>query len=345
MAEKVCLQPCLGLRKESVLCRQAFYVVHEDMRPEQTVLGCGPALNANVQEDLDFINDVPGAGAWRRARRTAPPSWSPRRAADRDPYAARHRPGEGAGDRPRRPARGPEHRHGRSRGAGAGEAPRRDGGRTAGSRQPARRRGTDMRTRRRFLESAIAEFIGTLILVFFGVGAVNAAVLAGVTQGLWQVAAIWAVGVALAIYATGGDQRRAHQPRDHRRPRRRGAASRSGRSRPTSSPRWPAPSAARSSSTASSTVCVVHFETAHHLVRGGPGSELAAMVFGEYFPNPAMFGTTPEAYPQVTLLTGLPGGGDRHRLPGLLRLHPHRPTATPSARATRCRSSSVSPSP
>lgn len=59
MAEKVCLQPCLGLRKESVLCRQAFYAVHEDMRPEQTVLGCAPALNANVQEDIDFITLYP----------------------------------------------------------------------------------------------------------------------------------------------------------------------------------------------------------------------------------------------------------------------------------------------
>jgi uncharacterized metal-binding protein len=59
MAEKVCLQPCLGLRKESVLCRQAFYVVHEDLRPEQTVLGCAPALNANVQEDIDFITMYP----------------------------------------------------------------------------------------------------------------------------------------------------------------------------------------------------------------------------------------------------------------------------------------------
>jgi uncharacterized metal-binding protein len=55
MAEKVCLQPCLGLRKEAILCRQAFYVVHEDLRPEQTVLSCGPALNASVQEDVDFI--------------------------------------------------------------------------------------------------------------------------------------------------------------------------------------------------------------------------------------------------------------------------------------------------
>ncbi len=59
MPDKVCLQPCLGLRKEAVLCRQAFYVVHEDLRPETTVLGCGPALNANVQEDVDFINIYP----------------------------------------------------------------------------------------------------------------------------------------------------------------------------------------------------------------------------------------------------------------------------------------------
>ena len=59
MSGKVCLQPCLGLRKEAVLCRQAFYVVHEDLRPDQTVLGCGPALNANVQEDLDFIEMYP----------------------------------------------------------------------------------------------------------------------------------------------------------------------------------------------------------------------------------------------------------------------------------------------
>jgi uncharacterized metal-binding protein len=59
MAEKVCLQPCLGLRKEAVLGRQALYVVHEDLRPEQTELGCGPALNADVQEDVDFINMFP----------------------------------------------------------------------------------------------------------------------------------------------------------------------------------------------------------------------------------------------------------------------------------------------
>jgi uncharacterized metal-binding protein len=59
MAEKVTLQPCLNQDKLSVLARQACYVVHEDFRPEQTALGCGPALNARVQEDIDFIQMYP----------------------------------------------------------------------------------------------------------------------------------------------------------------------------------------------------------------------------------------------------------------------------------------------
>jgi uncharacterized metal-binding protein len=59
MAEKVTLQPCLNQDKLSVLARQACYVVHEDYRPEQTALGCGPALNAKVQEDVDFIQLYP----------------------------------------------------------------------------------------------------------------------------------------------------------------------------------------------------------------------------------------------------------------------------------------------
>ena len=40
-----------------------------------------------------------------------------------------------------------------------------------------------MTARPQLARECLAEFIGTLILVFFGVGAVNAAVLAGVTQG------------------------------------------------------------------------------------------------------------------------------------------------------------------
>jgi uncharacterized metal-binding protein len=59
MAKKVTLQPCLNQDKLSVLARQACYVLHEEWRPEETALGCGPALNARVQEDLDFIHLFP----------------------------------------------------------------------------------------------------------------------------------------------------------------------------------------------------------------------------------------------------------------------------------------------
>ncbi len=59
MAQKVTFQPCLNQDKLSVLARQACYVVHEEWRPEQTALGCGPALNARVQEDMDFIQLYP----------------------------------------------------------------------------------------------------------------------------------------------------------------------------------------------------------------------------------------------------------------------------------------------
>ena len=52
----------------------------------------------------------------------------------------------------------------------------------------------------RFAPALAGEFAGTFILVFFGVGAVNAAVATGAQQGLWQVAVVWALGVSLGIY-------------------------------------------------------------------------------------------------------------------------------------------------
>lgn len=54
--------------------------------------------------------------------------------------------------------------------------------------------------------SYIAEFsgelIGTFILVFFGCGSVAATILFSAHSGLFQIAAIWGIAVALAIYAT-----------------------------------------------------------------------------------------------------------------------------------------------
>lgn len=48
----------------------------------------------------------------------------------------------------------------------------------------------------------IGECIGTCILVFFGCGSVAVSVLFSSHNGLFQVAAVWGIGVSLAIYAT-----------------------------------------------------------------------------------------------------------------------------------------------
>ncbi len=50
----------------------------------------------------------------------------------------------------------------------------------------------------------VAEFIGTAILIFFGVGAVAALVLTGASFGQWEISIVWGFGVAVAIYCTAG---------------------------------------------------------------------------------------------------------------------------------------------
>lgn len=46
------------------------------------------------------------------------------------------------------------------------------------------------------------EFLGTFLLVFFGCGSVASAVLTGAQVGIFQVAIVWGIGIALAIYLT-----------------------------------------------------------------------------------------------------------------------------------------------
>ncbi|CED59684.1 Glycerol uptake facilitator protein [Moritella viscosa] len=50
----------------------------------------------------------------------------------------------------------------------------------------------------------LAEFIGTGLLIFFGVGCVAALVLTGASFGQWEISIIWGMGVAVAIYCTAG---------------------------------------------------------------------------------------------------------------------------------------------
>ncbi|MCD9515640.1 MIP/aquaporin family protein [Photobacterium carnosum] len=51
---------------------------------------------------------------------------------------------------------------------------------------------------------SIAEFVGTALLVFFGVGSVAALKLAGVSFSQWEISIVWGLGVAIAIYCTAG---------------------------------------------------------------------------------------------------------------------------------------------
>src|ERR671929_918394 len=48
----------------------------------------------------------------------------------------------------------------------------------------------------------VGEVLGTFLLVLFGTGSVACAVLTGALQGLWQVAVVWGLGVAIAIYSS-----------------------------------------------------------------------------------------------------------------------------------------------
>jgi glycerol uptake facilitator protein len=54
------------------------------------------------------------------------------------------------------------------------------------------------------LQAALAEVLGTFLLILFGCGAVHAAVLTEAQSGLWQVAIVWGIAIMLAIYVCGG---------------------------------------------------------------------------------------------------------------------------------------------
>ncbi len=154
----------------------------------------------------------------------------------------------------------------------------------------------------RLMPALFGEFAGTFVLVFFGVGAVNAAVATGAQSGLWQVAAVWAVGVSLGIY-TAASLSGAHiNPAITLT-----NAVFDGFPLPRVVPYWVAQVAgAACASVLLYTMfaeAIIELERQHGLLRGGPGSELSAMVFGEYFPNPAIFGTDEQAWRIVSLRT------------------------------------------
>ena len=131
----------------------------------------------------------------------------------------------------------------------------------------------------------IGEFVGTFLLVFFGCGSVCAAVTTGAQVGVFQVAIVWGLGIATAIYLTAALSGAHLNP-----------------AVTISLAMWGDFPKGRvggyiitqmaGAFVASAVLyvifggAIIEFETKNNIVRGEVGSEASAMVFGEYYPNP-----------------------------------------------------------
>jgi len=138
------------------------------------------------------------------------------------------------------------------------------------------------------------EFFGTFLVVFFGCGSVCAAVTTGAQVGVFQVAIVWGLGIATAIYLTGALSGAHLNP-----------------AVTVSMAVWsdfpkgrvvPYMLAQLAGAFVASAVLYLvfgdalrEFERVNGIVRGQTGSEASAMVFGEFYPNPCGRPLTAEA--------------------------------------------------
>jgi len=165
-----------------------------------------------------------------------------------------------------------------------------------------------MFVKNRLLRECIAEVIGTFLLVFFGTGAVFVAALTGALLGIFQVAIVWGLVISLAIYATSAISGTHINPAVT-------IALWAWRGFPRAKIIPYILSQVIGAFLASALLLALFsgvltaFEHEKGLVRGHPGSELSAMVFGEYFPNPGICGTTPEAYTKVSQVQAMTAEG------------------------------------
>lgn len=145
----------------------------------------------------------------------------------------------------------------------------------------------------------VGEAIGTFLLVFFGCGSVAAAVLLGAQVGIFQVAIVWGLGIAIAIHLTGT------LSGAHLNPAVTCALAACGRFPLRRVPGYIGIQLLGAIAAAA----VVHalfadalrtFEAAGGIVRGAAGSEASAMIFGEFFPNPGGRPLTPERLAQLS---------------------------------------------
>jgi glycerol uptake facilitator protein len=147
------------------------------------------------------------------------------------------------------------------------------------------------------LTRCFAEVLGTYILIFFGCGAVHAAVLTSAQAGLWQVAIVWGVAIMIAVYVVGGISGA------HINPAITVALATWGRfSWKDVLPYTVSQLAGAFLAAATLFTLFQPFladkERKHGVIRGQSGSEITAMCYGEYFPSPGPLGSTPGNYSQ-----------------------------------------------
>lgn len=148
------------------------------------------------------------------------------------------------------------------------------------------------------LKKCAAEFVGTGILVLFGCGVVHTAVLTGAQNGLWQVAIVWGLAVMLAIYAVGAVSG-AHIN---------SAITLAFAARGKFPWRLVGPYIVSQMAGAFCAAALLYSlfapylaakELEKHVVRGQAGSQITAMCYGEYFPNPGSLASSAEPYSEA----------------------------------------------
>jgi glycerol uptake facilitator protein len=137
----------------------------------------------------------------------------------------------------------------------------------------------------KYLHEFIGELVGTFLLVFIGCSSVAVTVLFSAHTGLFQVAAIWGLGVTIAIYATR------HLSCAHLNP---AVSIAMAVGRRMSLDRLPVYLAAQFAGAFLAagmlyllfSGSISHFESINGILRGSAQSVRTAQIFGEFYPNP-----------------------------------------------------------
>ena len=150
-----------------------------------------------------------------------------------------------------------------------------------------------------------AEFLGTFLLVFLGCGAVHVAVLMGDLTGLWQVGIVWGIAIMAAIYSVGAVSGAHINPAITV-----GMAAwrlfPSGRVLPYIIAQVTGAFVAAAVLYVLFAPSLAATEAAKGVKRGDPGSEITAMCYCEYFPNPGAVAAGPGPIDSATISARYP---------------------------------------